>query len=181
MRILLTGGSACGKSTYAEVLAMQLGSPRYYLATMRPFGEESERKIAKHREMRKLRGFETIERDVAVDSAEFPADAVVLLECLCNLTANELFDESGELDESAYERIFDSVVALESRCAHYIVVTNDVGSATSGGYDASTRLYVELLGRLNAQLAARFDVVYELVCGIPIVLKNLSQTKVVVS
>jgi adenosylcobinamide kinase/adenosylcobinamide-phosphate guanylyltransferase len=175
MRILLTGGSACGKSTFAEALALQLGSPRYYLATMRPFGEESLLKIAEHRKMRKQKGFETIERDVAIDTAEFPREATVLLECLCNLTANELFDEQGTVDVSAYQRVYDSVIALEDRCEHYVVVTNDVGSGIAGSYDDATQTYVELLGRLNAELALRFDVVCELVCSIPLVVKDTSQ------
>ena len=35
MRILLTGGSACGKSTYAETLATRLDSELYYIMTMK--------------------------------------------------------------------------------------------------------------------------------------------------
>lgn len=175
MRILLTGGSACGKSAFAEALAVQLGSPRFYLATMRPFGKESLRKIAAHRDMRREKGFETIEREVGVDKAEFPPDATLLLECLCNLTANELFDGEGCVDGDAYQRIYEGIVALEGRCANLIVVTNDVGSGTTAGYDDATRLYVELLGRLNAELASRFDVVCEQVCGIPVALKDQSR------
>ncbi|MDR2035086.1 MAG: bifunctional adenosylcobinamide kinase/adenosylcobinamide-phosphate guanylyltransferase [Coriobacteriales bacterium] len=175
MRILLTGGSACGKSTFAEALAMQLGSPRYYLATMRPYGEESLLKIAEHRKARRQKNFETIEQEVDIGKAEFPSNAIVLLECLCNLVANELFDEDGAVDEGAYQRVYDSVVSLEDRAAHYLVVTNDVGSGTAASYDNTTHRYVELLGRLNAELASRFEVVCELVAGIPVVLKDESQ------
>lgn len=45
MRILLTGGSACGKSTYAETLAVRLAAPRYYIATMRIFDDESQKRL----------------------------------------------------------------------------------------------------------------------------------------
>ncbi len=34
MIALITGGSGCGKSTWAEGLAVRLGGRRYYLATM---------------------------------------------------------------------------------------------------------------------------------------------------
>ena len=40
MMILLTGGSGCGKSKFAESLCMKLPLPRYYLAAMRPYGPE---------------------------------------------------------------------------------------------------------------------------------------------
>ena len=53
MITLMTGGSACGKSSYAESLAVRLNGPRYYLAAMQPYGEGGVEKIAKHREMRR--------------------------------------------------------------------------------------------------------------------------------
>ena len=56
----MTGGSACGKSSYAESLAVRLNGPRYYLAAMQPYGEGGAEKIARHREMRRGKGFETI-------------------------------------------------------------------------------------------------------------------------
>jgi len=172
MRILLTGGSACGKSTFAEHLVMQFAQPRYYVATMRSYDEESLIKIARHQAARREKGFETIERDVDIASVEVPPGSTVLLECLCNLTANELIDGYNQVYLQAYEKIIDGVMVLASRCANIIVVTNDVGSGTAGGYDYSTNLYVEVLGRLNAELAASFDVVYELICGIPLLLKG---------
>ena len=170
MRILLTGGSAAGKSTYAEALASRLPAPRYYLATMRPYGAESEKKIARHREQRAQLGFATIERDTDVGAVELPARGTVLLECMCNLLANEMFDEAGRVRE-AYDKILLDVEALAARCDALIVVTNDVGG-DGCEYDGATRRYIELLGRLNAALSARFDHVYELVCGIPVVIKG---------
>ena len=49
MITLMTGGSACGKSSYAESLAVRLNGPRYYLAAMQPYGEGGAEKIARHR------------------------------------------------------------------------------------------------------------------------------------
>ena len=56
---IVTGGSGSGKSAFAEALAMELGEKRYYIATMYPFGEESKKKIARHRAMRAEKQFET--------------------------------------------------------------------------------------------------------------------------
>ena len=170
MRILLTGGSGCGKSTFAERLARELPAPRYYLATMRPFETESRAKIARHQLQRADAGFLTIERETDVGGVELPGRGTVLLECMCNLLANEMFDEAGnEMD--VYDSILADMFALEEKCDTLIVVTNEVGS-DGGDYDASTARYIETLGRLNRALANQFDAVAELVCGIPLILKG---------
>ena len=70
---------------------------------------------------------------------------------------------------------FDTVVGgidkLSAQCENLIIVTNDVGS-DSREYTSETRKYIEVLGKINAALAQKADCVYELVCGIPIVLKG---------
>ena len=59
---LITGGSGSGKSAFAEQCILNLGeAPRIYIATMYPFDEESRRRIARHREMRREKRFTTIE------------------------------------------------------------------------------------------------------------------------
>ena len=56
MTFLLTGGAACGKSGYAEDIAVSLPGPRYYIAAMRPYGSEGQAKIARHRRLRAGQG-----------------------------------------------------------------------------------------------------------------------------
>ena len=171
MRILITGGASSGKSTYAEALARGLCAPRYYIATMRPYGEEGLAKIRRHRAGRADKGFITIERDTNVASLSLPARGTALLECMCNLTANEMFDENTFAMRDPYDDIMAGVRALEAQCAHLIVVTNEIGCAGCA-YDEPTKRYIDVLGRLNQALAARFDSVCELVCGIPVTLKG---------
>lgn len=170
MRILLTGGSANGKSTYAEQLCVRLSKPLYYVAAMMPYGEEGERRIARHRAMRAKKGFITIERYTDLEGIVLPERGTALLECICNLTANEMFEPSGA-HERAADAVLRGVEALSGQCEHLIVVTNDVG-ADGGGYDPLTSAYVRTLGEINSVLAARFDLVYELCCGIPLPLKG---------
>ena len=58
---LIIGGSASGKSEYAERLVCSLPGKRIYAATMEPFGEEGRERIARHRKLREGRGFVTVE------------------------------------------------------------------------------------------------------------------------
>lgn len=170
MFYLLTGGSACGKSTYAETLACHYLKPRIYIATMQPYGEESLAKIDRHRKMRAQKGFSTIEAQTNIAQVQVPKDATVLLECICNLTSNEMFDEYGNMCDPR-QKIVEGVYGLAARCANLIVVTNDVGSEFNN-YDDLTPKYVDALGYINRELSAKADAVYELVCGIPIVIKG---------
>ncbi|MBQ2865282.1 MAG: bifunctional adenosylcobinamide kinase/adenosylcobinamide-phosphate guanylyltransferase [Clostridia bacterium] len=170
MIIMLTGGSDCGKSHYAEELCLHFDIPRYYIAAMMPFGDGSEQKIERHRQMRAGKGFETVERYTDLAHLSLPRRGTVLLECVCNLTANEMFDGQGNMRDP-YDAVMDGIDALARQSDNLIIVTNDVGS-DSGEYTFETRKYIEVLGRINAALAQKADSVLELVCGIPIVMKG---------
>lgn len=166
MMILLTGGSACGKSSYAEKLCVEMEGPRYYIAAMQPFGEGGAEKIARHRAMRAGKGFQTVERYTDLAGLVLPERGCALLECICNLTANEMFDATGAMRDPC-EAVLTGVDALRRQCENLVVVTNDVGSDNKD-YDPGTRAYIRALGRINAILAQQADEVYELVCGIPL-------------
>ena len=171
MLILLTGGSACGKSSYGEKLAVQGPKPLYYIAAMEPFDEECLKKIARHKDLRKDKGFETIERYTGVDALELPENGgTALLECLCNLTANEMYIQP-EKPVDPVEKVVAGIENLARQTERLIVITNDVGS-DDGQYSQETRLYIRALGEINARVAQMADRVYELVAGIPLCLKG---------
>ncbi|MCL1855378.1 MAG: bifunctional adenosylcobinamide kinase/adenosylcobinamide-phosphate guanylyltransferase [Clostridia bacterium] len=173
MLTMLIGGSGCGKSVFGEALAAKMAPPRYYIATMRPYGEESLARIQRHRAQRSPLGFETFDRYKDVGSLVLPQPGTVLLECLCNLTANEMFDKDGaeaSVEESV-ETVLSGVEALYGQATHLIVITNDVGS-DGAQYGESTMRYMRALGKINALLAKKADHVAELVCGIPLWLKG---------
>lgn len=170
MRTLVIGGGASGKSEYAEELFSVLEGKKYYIATMMPYGEDSLARINKHRQARRDRGFFTIERFYQMDALELPGQGAVLLECLGNLTANELFSlQQGE--DEAVMSILSGIDSLIRQTPELVVVSNDVFSGGSD-YEGDTLSYIRALGRLNAAIAERFDRVVEVVCGIPVVLKE---------
>lgn len=170
MTILLTGGSANGKSCFAEELCLRLPMPRYYIATMRIYDDECMKKVERHREMRKTKGFTTIESQTDIGEIVLPERGTALLECMCNLTANEMFDENGSICD-CFEKIRSGVRTLAKQCENLIIVTNEIGSG-SEEYNEGTMRYIDILGRLNTAIAERADCVVEVVCGIPILRKG---------
>lgn len=170
MRILLTGGSASGKSTYAEKLSLLLPPPHYYIATMEVTDEEARRKVVRHQQMREGKGFITIEKPKDLGRLHFDEPGTILVECLCNLLANEMFDGEGRILD-VYNKILDDLEQLEKRSRHLILVTNEVGS-DGYPYTSETQAYIQLLGRLNRAFASRFETLAELTAGIPIALKG---------
>lgn len=174
MLILVIGGSGSGKSEYAENTAVSLaeekGLPLYYIAAMRPFGEEGRRRVERHRRLRAGKGFETIERYTDLSGLELPKEGVVLLECLSNLTANEMFEPEGA-KERTVQAVLEGVAALEKQCRDLVIVTNDIFS-DGITYDKTTELYQRYLGQINRELALCAQEVTEVVCGIPLQLKE---------
>ena len=166
MIVLVTGGSGCGKSTWAEKLIATLPMEnRIYIATMQVYDEESVKRVARHRAQRADKGFVTIECEKDLASAHIPEGSVVLLEDLVNLMANEMFD-GGDT-----ERIVPALRALAARCRHLVMVTNDVFS-DGVTYEESTREYLKQLAQINAAAAELSDCVVEVVYSIPVCVKG---------
>ena len=172
MLILVTGGSASGKSAHAErLLCEHAAGSRLYLATMQPFGAAAQRRIARHRALRQGKGFETVERPLGLAGLELPRryDGI-LLEDLGNLLANELFAPSGAKD-AAFGSILAGIERLQDCCETLVIVTNEICS-DGLPYPPETMQYIGLLGRLNAALCARAQAAYESVCGILLPIKE---------
>lgn len=133
---------------------------------MQAFDEESHRRIRRHRHMRAGKGFETIERYTELDELLIPKDCVVLLECMSNLVANEMFREDGFHPEVA-EKITEGVKNLLSQAKHVVIVTNEI---FSDGilYEEESEQYKKELGQINQKLAEMAEEVVEVVYGIPV-------------
>lgn len=167
---LITGGSGSGKSAYAESCILDYqGKNRIYIATMYPFDEESHARIRRHRQMRKEKQFSTIECYTGLQHVELPDHADVLLECMSNLVANEMYQEQGA-GERTVEEIMAGIRHLLSRVDHLVVVTNEVFS-DGVSYDDDTMRYLDYLGQINQQMGKMADRVTEVVYGIPVKIK----------
>lgn len=187
---IVYGGSASGKSSYAESVAMSLqGEGRLlYIATMYPYkwntteiDPETMQRIERHRAMRADKGFDTVECYRHVEHIVAKRQDVLLLECMSNLLANEMYlepdsnagSDMAETMSPVSNKIVQALVDLSTRVQELVIVTNDVFS--DGGsltYDESTREYVKNLAEINCALAREAATVTEVVCGIPVIVKK---------
>lgn len=169
MTTLITGGAKCGKSRLAEHLLDRCGARKIYVAAMKPFGEEAFAAIERHRKIRAGKGFETIEKYTGLHEITLPERSHILLECMANLCANEMFKNDVFCDPT--ERIMQGITHLKDRAETLVIVTNNVGS-DGVDYSPETNKYIEVMGRLNALTAGISDNVIECVYGVPIILKG---------
>lgn len=194
MITLVTGGSGSGKSAYAESLLSSCEGIKYYIATMQIYDAEGEKKVERHRKLRAGKGFLTIESPMNVgkirfacagesEQAQYRQEAErkvqgssekksALLECMSNLTANEMFTKDGmKSEEEVVEKIVSEIQTLSQKLDNLVIVTNNVFE-DGVIYDAGTMEYLRALGRINAALARLADRVAEVVVGIPVELKG---------
>lgn len=113
---IVYGGSASGKSSYAESFALSLqGDGRLlYIATMYPYkwgkaeiDPETMQRIERHRAMRADKGFDTVECYRHVEHIMAKRQDVLLLECMSNLLANEMYLEQDSDDGGLAETMLE--------------------------------------------------------------------------
>ena len=170
MMTLILGGSGSGKSAYAEDYLLRAAGDKkkYYIATMQIRDAEMQAKVDRHHRLRQGKGFTTIEQPTELEQAVLqmePAGAV-LLECMSNLTANEMFSGEKPVDrQTVITKILQGMEGLRKQADPLVIVTNNVFE-DGMIYDDSTMEYIEALGRINERLAAEADEVVEVVAGI---------------
>jgi adenosylcobinamide kinase/adenosylcobinamide-phosphate guanylyltransferase len=168
--VLIVGGAASGKSALGERMCCQQGGKLLYIATMQPYGEEALARIQKHKDIRAGKNFETLECYRDLDAATIKGRyGAVLLECMGNLAANQMFDAA------ASEREFPAIILagvehVMTVTDMLVVISNDV-FAGAERYTGETAAYMRSLAAVNRELAARAEAVIEVVAGLPLVLK----------
>lgn len=180
MMTLIVGGSGSGKSAYAEEYLTERSedSIKYYIATMQVFDQEGRNKIKRHRQMRSGKDFITIEQPRHIEEAlgkmkQQSGKKTALLECISNLTANEMF-KNGEICkcEEVVEKIVAGIQQLAEGVNHLVIVTNNVFE-DGQVYDETTMEYIRAMGDINRRLACLANQVVEVVVGIPVCIKEM--------
>jgi len=185
--IFILGGARSGKSDYALELARQLAGdqPVLFVATAQAGDAEMAERIARHRTERPDH-WQTLEAPRQVGEAierclaqATPSPAVIVLDCLTLLVSNVLFageDAETEPYAAIQARLDAEVQALlaAARTANrpLIVVSNEVGLGIVP-LGRISRVYQDLIGRANRQVATAAEQAIFLLAGIPLDLKRL--------
>lgn len=184
--ILITGGARSGKSTYAEKLAKNFNKDVAYIATSLPIDAEMKNRIKKHRQQRPknwltLETYLDIDEEILLKSSKYK---VFLIDCITILITNLMFHFEGDWEKISYSkieyiesqiynyfyRIIDSVNKVDS---HIIAVTNEIGMGIVPDNKIS-RIFRDITGRVNQNLARESLEVYLCVSGIPIKIKGVN-------
>jgi len=170
-RTLVTGGARSGKSRAAE--SMLLGEPEVvYVATGIGRADDPawQQRVAQHRERRPA-GWQTVETLDLVPLLTRPGPPM-LVDCLTLWLAGLLDrlgawsdDADGDRLEKAVTAEIDALVrAWRQTPRRVVAVTNEVGSGVVPGTESGGR-FRDLLGRLNATVAAECEQVLLCVAG----------------
>lgn len=160
MLYVVTGPEKSGKSAKAEALAVSLGKNRIYLAAMIPYGREGAERVKRHRILRQDKGFITIERAGAYQELILSDRPVVLLECIPNLTANEMFGTNPNQPYSCEETVravWEDILSVKKQCKDLVVVTGEL--LEEENYNTETKAYIRAVHQINERLFAIADYV----------------------
>jgi adenosylcobinamide kinase/adenosylcobinamide-phosphate guanylyltransferase len=164
MITFISGSVRSGKSSFAEQM-IKNKSNKVYLATSYSIDSEMDERIKKHQEDRKQDGYKTIEKPYNLNEIvdELSQDDVVLLDCLTNLVANEMYlNQNNNMD-----KIIEDLNLIEEKVHHLVIVSNDVFSSGLN-YDLEVKKYMKNLGYLHVLLTQLAEHAYELVYKLPI-------------
>ncbi|SFT82976.1 adenosylcobinamide kinase /adenosylcobinamide-phosphate guanylyltransferase [Selenomonas sp. GACV-9] len=183
--VLVTGGARSGKSTFAENLAAKSGARVAYIATAQVYDEEMRFRVSLHQK-RRPGNWQTYEAPFDAGNAIQAAsekNEVLLFDCitlylsnlLCSLPEGELADQD-RIYALTSQKIGELVSAAQMAAASgrtVIFVTNEVGAGIVPENKLS-RIYRDISGLANQQLARAASDVFAVIAGIPVNIKALA-------
>lgn len=166
----IIGGARSGKSAYAHDLGSKMPGRKGFIATAEAFDDEMSDRIAMHRKNRSIE-WETIEEPLALSERLRKIDGaydVVIIDCLTLWLSNRIWkDEGGDQIRAEVDLL---VATMKDVSYNSIIVSNEVGQGIVPENKVA-RLFRDLSGWMNCEIASRADEVYLVTCGIPLRIK----------
>jgi len=173
MLTLVIGGARSGKSRCAQSLCAK-GRRVAYIASARLEDDEMRARVARHRSERPA-SWLTIEEPLNISDTirlHAPRMDFILLDCLTvwlsNFCSEHRHFSPRELELAASKEVARLIAASAS--SHVVVVTNEVGSGIVPESPVG-RVFRDLQGLVNQQVAGEADFVYQTIAGIPLLIK----------
>lgn len=144
-----------------------------FIATASAHDDEMRTRIARHRADRaeRLPGMQTLEEPLALAEAierHAAPDRLLVIDCLTLWLANQYEAIEGFCDSAAAQAFLR---AVEGSRGPLVIVSNEIGLGVVP-MGREVRAYVDALGWLNQQVAARSDRVCLMAAGLPMMLKD---------
>ena len=146
--------------------------------------DEMKERVKKHKESRP-QNWKTYEiyKDIYTIINDISKEhKTVILDCVTLLVNNLMFtyeididnstqDEINGLEKYIKEQVEKLLIEIKKTNLYFVIVTNELGL---GGVSINklTRIYTDIIGRINQQIATHSDEVYFVVSGIPMKIKG---------
>ncbi|MCE5329824.1 bifunctional adenosylcobinamide kinase/adenosylcobinamide-phosphate guanylyltransferase [bacterium] len=182
----LLGGARSGKSSYAEELANQLSEKIAYIATAEVIDVEMQKRVEAHKSRRpdtwktfefkngtpELTDYEKILENIIQKKYD-----VVLIDCITILLFRLIhrygLDELEIIENTLEKKIEDEVAVFfkkfleltKGSSLKFIIVSNEVGMGVIPPYPLG-RIFRDLMGTVNKQVAAAADEAYFFIAGL---------------
>jgi adenosylcobinamide kinase/adenosylcobinamide-phosphate guanylyltransferase len=169
--ILVIGGCRSGKSSHALHLAEQIPGQKIFIATCMPQDKEMEQRVLHHRQQRS-NVWKTLEIPFLIPETinkHSLKGSVILIDCLTLWINNLIMDDEKDPTkiDKKIRNLTQSIVKAE---CPVILVSNEVGTGIVPD-NKLARLFRDLAGFANQEVAACVDRVIWMVAGIPVIIK----------
>ena len=163
----IIGGSASGKSAWAEAFTASASKSKTYLATSTIHDAEMQTKIDQH-VARRDASWTLVEAPMhlAPALAALQPGQICLIDCATMWLSNHMLADSDLAPAQS-----TLLNAISTCAANLVIVSNEVGQGIVPD-NALARQFREAQGRLNIALAAQADLVVQINTGLPLVLKG---------
>lgn len=183
---LILGGARSGKSSYGEELASSIPGRIAYLATAKITDREMEKRIASHRERRpeewatfELEKDNLEKKDIkkVIKNIEEQGYSILLIDCMTNMLfrlidsheLDRLETISNKLEIEIEKKVLEFfkffMDLIKSTGLNVIMISNEIGMGVVPAFPLG-RIFRDLMGMINKDIAAGSDEVYLFTAGL---------------
>lgn len=183
---LILGGARSGKSSYGEELASSIPGRVAYFATAKITDKEMEKRIATHRKRRPEKwttyelekdSLEKKDIEKVIQHIEEQGHSIVLIDCITNMLfrlidgyeLDRLETISNKLEIEIEKKVLDFfgffLDRLKSSGLNVIMISNEIGMGVVPAFPLG-RIFRDLMGMINKDIAAGSDEVYLFTAGL---------------
>lgn len=183
---LILGGARSGKSSYGEKLASSIPGKIAYLATAKITDREMEKRIAAHRKRRPEEwttfelGDNSLEKkdiEKIIQDIDRQNCSTVLIDCITNMLFRLLDDYkldqletiSNKLETEIEKKVLEFfkffIDLIRSTGLNVIIISNEIGMGVVPAFPLG-RIFRDLMGMINKDMAAGSDEVYFFIAGL---------------